>query len=105
MTAPDRPGLPADAFLLDVRRDDEWIAGHAPDATHIPLDQLPERLAELPRDRPIWAVCHGGGRSARATAFLAGQGFDATNYEGGMVAWARASGPLTSENGAVPVVD
>lgn len=103
-SASDRPGVPADALLLDVRRDDEWVAGHAPGATHIPLDQLPDRLDELPTDRPVWAVCHGGGRSARATAFLTAQGFEARNYDGGMVAWARADGPLVSENGAPPDV-
>lgn len=100
----DRPGVADGALLLDVRRDDEWVAGHAPDAVHIPLDQLPARVDELPTDRPIAAVCHAGGRSARATAFLRGRGLDVTNYEGGMVAWARAGGPLVSEDGREPDV-
>jgi rhodanese-related sulfurtransferase len=99
-----RPGVPDGALLLDVRRDDEWVAGHAPDAIHIPLDQLPDRLGELPTDQPITAVCHAGGRSARATAFLSQQGLDVTNYEGGMLAWAAAGGPLVSENGQPPEV-
>jgi rhodanese-related sulfurtransferase len=100
----DRPAVPDGALLLDVRRDDEWVAGHAPDAVHIPLDQLPDRVGELPRDQPITAVCHAGGRSARATAYLTGLGFDVSNYEGGMVAWARAGGPLVAENGREPDV-
>lgn len=99
-----RPGVPADALLLDVRRDDEWVAGHAPDAVHIPLAQLPDRLAEIPRGQPVVAVCHAGGRSARATVFLTQQGFAAQNYEGGMIAWRDAGGPLVSENGAAPDV-
>jgi len=100
----NRPNVPDGALLLDVRRDDEWVAGHAPDATHIPLDQLPDRLGELPKDQPIYAVCHAGGRSARATAFLRQQGLDATNYEGGMVAFAAAGGEVVSENGQPPSV-
>ncbi len=100
-----RPGVPDGAFLLDVRRDDEWAAGHAPDAVHIPLAELPDRVGEVPADQPVVAVCHAGGRSAKATAYLRAQGRDVTNYEGGMLAWARAGGPLTSENGAAPTVD
>jgi rhodanese-related sulfurtransferase len=100
----DRPGVPTGAFLLDVRRDDEWAAGHAPDAVHIPLAELPDRLAEVPKDQPVCAVCHSGGRSARATAFLAQQGYTVTNYEGGMLAWRDAGGPLVAETGAPPDV-
>jgi rhodanese-related sulfurtransferase len=100
-----RPGVPDGAFLLDVRRDDEWAAGHAPDAVHIPLADLPDRAGEVPRDVPVVAVCHSGMRSARATAFLQQQGHsDVTNYEGGMLAWAGAGGPVVSENGQPPSV-
>ncbi len=98
-----RPGVPDGAFLLDVRRDDEWEAGHAPDAVHIPLAELPDRAGEVPRGTPVVAVCHAGGRSARATAFLQ-QGYDVTNYEGGMLAWVGAGGPVVSENGQPPSV-
>lgn len=104
MTTVSGPGLPEHVLLLDVRRDDEWRAGHAPGALHVPLDQLPERVTELPRDQPIYAVCHGGGRSSQATAFLRQQGLDVTNYDGGMVAWAQAGGALVSEHGAPPEV-
>jgi rhodanese-related sulfurtransferase len=99
-----RPGVPDDVLLLDVRRDDEWAAGHAPDAIHIPLDQLEARLPDLRRDQPIVAICHSGARSGRATAFLQQQGYDVTNYEGGMLAWAHADGPVVSENGQPPSV-
>ena len=101
----DRPGLPPGALLLDVRRDEEWAAGHAPGAVHIPLADLPDRLAEVPRDQSIHAVCHAGTRSAQATAFLTQQGYAVTNYEGGMLAWRDAGGPLVSETGAAPNVD
>lgn len=83
--------LPAEGFaLLDVREDDEWAAGHAPGAKHIPLGELPSRvdeLAELPGDTPVYVVCRGGGRSARATAWLNASGWDAVNVDGGMKSW------------------
>jgi len=41
------------AFLLDVREPDEWAAGHAPDAVHVPMMEIPTRLGELPADRDI----------------------------------------------------
>ena len=42
-----------DAVLLDVREPDEWLAGHAPGALHIPLGELAARTGELPTDRPV----------------------------------------------------
>ena len=102
MTATD---LPADVVLLDVREPDEWVAGHAPDAIHIPLGQLIDRVAELPEGADVVVVCHGGGRSSRATAWLNKQGHDVRNLTGGMVAYAAAGHPVVSENGAPPTVD
>ena len=49
--------------LLDVREQDEWDAGHAPGAHHIPLGQLGTRQAEIPTDREVVAVCRSGRRS------------------------------------------
>jgi rhodanese-related sulfurtransferase len=97
--------LPEDAVLLDVREPVEWDAGHAPDAVHIPMGELPARLGELPTDRQIVAVCHVGGRSAQVTAWLVHQGYDASNLTGGMLAWAAAGRALTSETGQPPRVD
>lgn len=93
-------GLTAGALLLDVREQDEWDAGHAPDAVHVPLHQVPARLAELPTDRPVDVVCHFGGRSAQATAFLLQRGVDARNVDGGMDAWERAGLPVVTDDGA-----
>ena len=87
--------LPDDAVLVDVREDDEWAAGHAPNAVHIPLAELPGRLGELPEiDDTIAVVCRSGGRSGRAVAWLSQQGFDVTNVEGGMRAWYSAGKQL-----------
>jgi rhodanese-related sulfurtransferase len=75
------------AALLDVREQEEWDAGHAPEAQFIPLGQVVERVDELPRDRRIVVICRSGSRSDRAAQFLAEQGFDAVNLAGGMRAW------------------
>lgn len=87
------------ALLLDVREQEEWDAGHAPDAVHVPLHDVPARLAELPTDRPVDVVCHYGGRSAQATAWLLQQGVDARNVDGGMDAWERAGLPVVTDDG------
>ncbi|MCW2600106.1 MAG: sulfurtransferase [Frankiales bacterium] len=86
-----------DEVLLDVRDHDEWTAGRAPKAVHIPLYELPERLAELPDARPLSVVCRVGGRSAQATAWLLAQGVEARNVEGGMLAWAALGLPIEAD--------
>lgn len=75
------------ALLLDVREDDEWIAGHAPEAEHLAMGLVPDGRDRLPGDRPILAICRSGARSARVTAALVTWGFDAANVAGGMQAW------------------
>ncbi|MBW3604654.1 MAG: rhodanese-like domain-containing protein [Actinobacteria bacterium] len=87
------------ALLLDVRRDDEWRAGHAQDAIHIPLGQLQERVSEVPTDRRIVAVCRSGSRSAQATRYLRQLGHDAINLDGGMQAWQRAGADVVDDDG------
>ena len=57
--------LPPDAVLLDVREDDEWAAGRAPGAVHIPMTELAQRLDEVPDGDPVYVICRSGGRSAR----------------------------------------
>jgi rhodanese-related sulfurtransferase len=96
--------VPDGAWLLDVREDDEWAAGHVPDATHIPLGQLGPRTAELPQDEEIYVICRSGARSARVTQALVGAGWRACNVGGGMQDWAAAGRPMTTDTGAVPFV-
>ena len=96
--------LPAGAFLLDVREDDEWTAGHAPDAVHIRLADVPARSAELPRDRELYIICRSGRRSAYAAEGLLAAGLNAINVADGMTGWAVAGRPMISENGAEPHV-
>jgi rhodanese-related sulfurtransferase len=96
--------VPAEAWLLDVREDDEWAAGHAPEATHIPLGDLGARTGELPVDQEIYVICRSGGRSGRATQALNGAGWRAVNVAGGMQDWAAAGRPMTTDSGAEPYV-
>jgi len=97
--------VPDGTTLLDVREQDEWDAGHAPGAVHIPLGELPSRLDELPdTDAGLLPVaCRGGGRSSRAVAWLSQQGFDVANLDGGMKAWEGAGKRLVADSGD-PVV-
>lgn len=97
-------GVPDDAWLLDVREDDEWAAGHAPGARHIPLGQLGARAAEIPQGRDIYVICRSGGRSGRAAQALAGAGWRAINVAGGMQDWAVAGRPMVTDSGAEPFV-
>jgi rhodanese-related sulfurtransferase len=97
--------VPEGAVLLDVRENDEWAAGHAPSAVHVPMGLIPERLDELATefpDRPVRVVCRSGGRSARVTAYLQQAGWDAVNVDGGMRAWAAAGRPMVAESDATP---
>jgi rhodanese-related sulfurtransferase len=96
--------LPEGAVVLDVREDDEWVAGHIDGATHIPMGDVPARLDELPEGDPLYVTCRGGGRSARVTAWLNQNGYDAVNLSGGMLAWAAAGRPMTTDSGTAPQV-
>lgn len=96
--------LPADAVLLDVREPDEWAAGHAPDAHHLPMGEVATRLDEVPATDPVYVVCRSGARSARVVAFLTQQGRSAVNVEGGMQAWAAAGRPVVADGDAEPDV-
>lgn len=82
------------ALLLDVREADEWAAGHAPEAVHIPMSALAGRVDELPTDRTIVCVCHVGARSAVVADALNRAGWSAVNLGGGMVAWEAAGLPV-----------
>ena len=95
--------LPAGLQVLDVREDVEWRHGHIEGATHIPLMELPQRLADVPEGQ-VLVVCRVGGRSAQAVGYLARQGLEAVNLDGGMLDWAEAGRPMVSETGAPPRV-
>ena len=96
--------LPGDAVLIDVREDDEWSAGHAPDARHLPMSRFAERLAEVPDADPLYVICRSGGRSAQVVAFLNQQGHSSVNVTGGMQSWAARGLPMVAEHGGAPDV-
>jgi rhodanese-related sulfurtransferase len=108
--SPAAEGLPAEisvdeayqryqdgAFVLDVRTPEEWDDYHAPDTTLIPLDELPDRLGELPQDEEIVVVCRSGNRSQEGRDILLDAGFEqVTSMTGGLNAW-REAGYLLEE--------
>lgn len=73
--------------LIDVRRPDEHAVASIPGSTLIPLHELPERLAEVPRDSTVYVHCKSGMRSAKAVALMRENEIDAINVEGGIDAW------------------
>ena len=78
-----------DFMLLDVREPQELAVCSVDGHTHIPMQQIPMRVAELPQDKPIVVMCHHGGRSMQVTMFLRQQGFEnVTNLAGGIDQWA-----------------
>jgi rhodanese-related sulfurtransferase len=86
-----------EAWLLDVREQYEWDAGHAPGAHHIPMREVGERVNELPDDERILVICHVGGRSALVTDALRRAQYDAANVAGGMEAWQQAGASVVRE--------
>jgi rhodanese-related sulfurtransferase len=87
------------AILLDVREQDEWDAGHAPQALHLAMSELNARAEELPPDVQLVCVCHAGGRSSRVAEALNRAGWHALNMAGGMRAWQAAGLPVVDAAG------
>jgi rhodanese-related sulfurtransferase len=87
---------PRPPLVLDVREHWEREAARLPGTLDIPMMEIPQRLAELPRDRDIVVMCHGGVRSLKVAYFLAQNGFtQVTNLAGGIHAWACDVDPST----------
>lgn len=83
------------AFVLDVRTQEEWDDYHAPNTTLIPLDQLPARVNELPKDREIVVVCRSGNRSQQGRDILLNAGFtQVTSMKGGLNEWRSSGYPI-----------
>jgi rhodanese-related sulfurtransferase len=79
--------------LLDVREDWETALCRLDNATHIPIEEIELRTAELDPAEEIVVYCHHGVRSAAVADFLRQQGFKAVNLQGGVDQWARAIDP------------
>jgi rhodanese-related sulfurtransferase len=81
-------------FILDVREPEEVALAAFPDATNIPMGEIPARMSELDPDRETIIVCHHGIRSAQVAIYLARMGFQrAINLTGGIDAWSVAADP------------
>ena len=81
-------------FVVDVRTQEEWDEYHAPNTTLIPLDQLQNRLAEIPKDREILVVCRSGNRSQQGRDILLAAGYNATSMTGGLKEWYAKGYPV-----------
>ena len=84
----------SDPFVLDVRRHEEWVEKRLPGVTLIPMDQLNERIEEIPSDRQVFVICAVGGRSARVAEALRNAGYDAVNVAGGTNKWVEEGRPF-----------
>ena len=88
------------AVVIDVRRDDEWAEGHVTGAMHIPVDDVLQRIDELPQGRELLFICAAGVRSGLACEMAAAMNFEADqlfNIEDGTGAWIEKG--LPSERG------
>ena len=82
-------------YVLDVRSQEEWDQFHIAGSTLIPLEKLPSRLGQLPKDRAILVVCLSGVRSQSGAALLQQAGFTQVSYmSGGLQAWIKAGYPV-----------
>jgi rhodanese-related sulfurtransferase len=86
------------AVLVDVREPDEWAAGHAPGAVHVPLGAVDDAIDRF-EGQSVLTVCRSGGRSTKAAEALAARGVQVRNVAGGMSAWAGAGLPVVRDDG------
>lgn len=83
-----------DVQFLDVREDWEHELCHIDGDLHIPMGQIPGRLAEIPKDKALVVICHHGMRSYQVAEFLIAQGYsDVSNLNGGIDAWSLSVDP------------
>lgn len=81
-------------LLVDVREDWERELAAIPGSHHIPMHQIPARLDELDRDRPLVLQCHHGARSLQVARWLATRGYRRiANLDGGIDAWSVSVDP------------
>ena len=92
---------PADTVVVDVRRDDEWVTGHVTGAIHIPIDDLADRIDEVPQDKKVLFICAAGVRSGLACEVASSMGYDTENLyniEDGTPVWIAGGHPTSHGN-------
>lgn len=83
------------AYMLDVRTPAEYAEGHIDGAVLVPLQELPNRLSEVPKDQDVYVICRSGNRSAQASQILADAGYSRIiNVSGGITDWQAAGYPV-----------
>ncbi len=82
------------AYVLDVRRDEEYAEKRVPGVVHIPMDQIGERVDEIPQDQKIWVICAAGARSLKVAEALENAGYEAVSVAGGTNLWAESGRPV-----------
>jgi rhodanese-related sulfurtransferase len=91
---------PDGSLLLDVREPFERDLARIDPSVHIPMQEVPARLAEIPRDLPVIVYCHTGTRSAMVAGFLEREGYrHVANLNGGIDAWSREVDPAVPRYG------
>ena len=84
-----------DVVVLDVREQWEYDEGHIPGVVHIPMNDVPARISEIPTDGTVIVSCRSGNRSSVITGFLREEGFsNVHNLDGGIVGWQSAGLPV-----------
>lgn len=94
-----REAIDDGAVMIDVRTTREWNAGHAPFATHVPMDQLDRKLSRISKAKKVVVVCRSGSRSRMACRQLSSAGYDVLNLSGGLRSWERAGLPVVDQRG------
>lgn len=84
----------AEHVLIDVRTPEEFNSGHIAGAINIPVQELPQRLAEVPTGQPVVVYCRSGSRSATAAQILDEAGYEAVYDLGGVIQWTQQGLPL-----------
>ncbi|RYP88355.1 rhodanese-like domain-containing protein [Nocardioides guangzhouensis] len=84
----------ADGTLIDVREGNEYVQAHIPGARLVPMGELPARVDELDRTRPVWVVCASGNRSQAMTDLLCARGFEAYSVADGTRDWMTSGRPV-----------
>jgi len=90
---------PSRPYLLDVRTPQEYQQGHINGAELIPLDELPNKVSRIPKNREVICICHSGSRSSAAANHLSSEGYNVSNLRGGMMNWMRAGLPVKTGMG------
>lgn len=93
-----------EAFILDIRTEGECLQCRIPSAKWISLDQLSQKIAEIPKDKIVYVHCRSGNRSRQAIERLEALGFDnLVNVEGGIQEFEKYGGKVLRESKMIPV--